>query len=549
MIVLSNSTKINFSSSQGRQNRFSLEQKASFISFLAFRSQEEKPENLSRYAERHGVSRQTLYNIKNKIVTFFSPQKTGPKLNAISSSLEIKTEEELPLPPFHYLLGNLAKKLSSKEQHKLHRTLLETASSPVSTKQIKSILFQAFSIKVSKRKIKSLLNAYSQKAHSILKALQLEKKVEFIALDEIFCGRKPILVGVDLNSFAVVLLEKSSKRDHQAWLSALDPFEFLKLVVSDDGSGLAKAIELKGIPHQLDLFHFKRAVSKLLRNLESQAYKKIEDEYSCQKKYLKKGEIPELKDKYIHQKAETMKSIELFDLVERNLEIIVEGLEPFDEEGNIQDLSKSLSKIRKAAERLKKASKNKKIQNIAKKALDERLLHYLKEMNEKLLSVMLRWKPGVKTYSRKEVFETIGCFFKEKSKEIKVYEREGESRKELLMRRNGHLKRHYEKRILNSLKLGVLKESLLNFEEVYNEVTKGLSEMYRASSLVESYNSQIRIGQQVKKGVSEKHLWLSALKWNVTPFEGGKRKGKSPLELLGIEIESKDWLDLLMKPA
>jgi hypothetical protein len=53
----------------------------------------------------------------------------------------------------------------------------------------------------------------------------------------------------------------------------------------------------------------------------------------------------------------------------------------------------------------------------------------------------------------------------------------------------------------------------------------------------------------VKKGVTKEYLWLSALKWNVTPFEGGKRKGKSPVELLGVKTESSDWLDLLMKTA
>lgn len=549
MRLLSVQDKINSSSVKPSQNRFSLLQKAQFLSFLTFRDLEENPENLSSYANRNSVSRQTLYNLKDKFIHFFSPQKTGPEPKVIQSHLPSKpnSEPEEEYPPFHYFLGNLAKTLSPKVQKKIHCTILEAATSPVSVKKIQSILRAAFSLSISKRKIKLLLNAYSEKAHRIFKNLELELYVENIGLDEVFCGRKPILVGIDLESFAVVLVEKSNTRTHKDWLEVLKPFELVKLVASDEGTGLVKAIKEWKRAHQLDLFHFKREAHKLLRHLESQAYKKIEKEYQLLKKLSKKnGEVVELLEKYELHQVETLKTIELFDLVEKNLKIIFEALDPFDQSGKLQEPSKSLLKIKNASERLKKTTKNKRINKIADKALDKRLLHYLKELNEKLQSVVLRWKKGGKTFSRKKVFEIMGNFFYEKNKRIKVYEKPGESRKELLERRNKLLKKHFDKRFSNGVELQIVSESLSNFEEVYDSVIRAFSEIYRSSSLVESYNSQIRISQQVKKGVSNKNLWLSALKWNVTRFEGGKRAGKSPFEILGVKVKSNDWLELLM---
>ena len=41
-------------------------------------------------------------------------------------------------------------------------------------------------------------------------------------------------------------------------------------------------------------------------------------------------------------------------------------------------------------------------------------------------------------------------------------------------------------------------------------------------------------------------LWLLALKHNIEPFAHGKRKGHSPFELLGIDLGTNDWVDLVL---
>ena len=41
-------------------------------------------------------------------------------------------------------------------------------------------------------------------------------------------------------------------------------------------------------------------------------------------------------------------------------------------------------------------------------------------------------------------------------------------------------------------------------------------------------------------------FWLLALKHNIEPFAHGKRKGHSPFGLLGIDLGTNDWVDLVL---
>ena len=51
---------------------------------------------------------------------------------------------------------------------------------------------------------------------------------------------------------------------------------------------------------------------------------------------------------------------------------------------------------------------------------------------------------------------------------------------------------------------------------------------------------------RIEKHVSQEYLWLLALKHNIEPFAHGKRKGHSPFELLGIDLGTNDWVDLVL---
>ena len=63
---------------------------------------------------------------------------------------------------------------------------------------------------------------------------------------------------------------------------------------------------------------------------------------------------------------------------------------------------------------------------------------------------------------------------------------------------------------------------------------------------MDCFNSKLRTVQYIKKHVSQEYLWLLALKNNIEPFAYGKRKGHSLFELLGIDLGTNDWVDLVL---
>jgi len=74
-----------------------------------------------------------------------------------------------------------------------------------------------------------------------------------------------------------------------------------------------------------------------------------------------------------------------------------------------------------------------------------------------------------------------------------------------------------------------------------------LSLFHRSSSLVESLHSWLRPYLQVHRGMPDWLLPLLQVVWNHHIFQRGKRHGKSPLELAGMEksldlFSLFDWL-------
>ena len=66
-----------------------------------------------------------------------------------------------------------------------------------------------------------------------------------------------------------------------------------------------------------------------------------------------------------------------------------------------------------------------------------------------------------------------------------------------------------------------------------------------ASSAVEGVNSVVRMHQGRHRHVSQEMLDLKRLYWHCRVFREGKRKGRSPYELLGLKLPTSDWWHLL----
>jgi hypothetical protein len=83
------------------------------------------------------------------------------------------------------------------------------------------------------------------------------------------------------------------------------------------------------------------------------------------------------------------------------------------------------------------------------------------------------------------------------------------------------------------------------WQSAYRRVDALLRHAVRASSAVECVNSVVRMHQGRHRHVSQGLLDLKRLYWNCRIFREGKRKGKSPYDLLGLHLPSSDWWQLL----
>jgi hypothetical protein len=75
-----------------------------------------------------------------------------------------------------------------------------------------------------------------------------------------------------------------------------------------------------------------------------------------------------------------------------------------------------------------------------------------------------------------------------------------------------------------------------------------LAGVWRASSLVEGINSVLRMQQARHRKLTPGLLDLKRLYWNCHRFRTGKRRRRSPYELLGVPLPPVPWWELLQWP-
>jgi hypothetical protein len=88
-----------------------------------------------------------------------------------------------------------------------------------------------------------------------------------------------------------------------------------------------------------------------------------------------------------------------------------------------------------------------------------------------------------------------------------------------------------------------------DWQESYAAVARVLRQTVRASSAVECMNGVLRMHQSRHKTVTQGLLDLKRLYWNCRAFREGKRRRRSPYELLGLKLPSDKFWDLLWIPT
>jgi hypothetical protein len=67
--------------------------------------------------------------------------------------------------------------------------------------------------------------------------------IRALCLDEIFCHRAPVLMGVEPHSLTWVLGQRGPDRSGASWHQALRAWPRLEYVAADDGTGLQRGLD------------------------------------------------------------------------------------------------------------------------------------------------------------------------------------------------------------------------------------------------------------------------------------------------------------------
>ncbi|MEE8597063.1 MAG: hypothetical protein V3T09_04565 [bacterium] len=373
---------------------------------------------------------------------------------------------------------------------------------------------------------------------SLLPHTQSDETTQMVIFlsDEIFSKSLPILVTVEPISSAILKIELSDTRKAEDWKKHWRCLEkngyFASYLVSDEGVGICTAHNkaLANIIRQPDTYHaIAHRLGLWVHYLESTAYKAIEDEDKCWNK-LDSARSDEVIDKRIdkYEMAEkiVIEKIDIYENFHFLYQYLIEQLKVFDNNGNIRPREEAQAQIETALDLLKTLEITKLTKAVVRiqRTMPD-LLNYFDTAQSivsdlmalsidpdalRALCLAWQWRKGV---------------IKAKKAKVRNYSIIEEQF-------SLELARCYLQDDYNSIK-----------EQVYMR----LDQIVQSSAMVECINSIIRpYLNNSKNHVTQEMLNLIMFYHNYRRYIDGKRKGKTPFEILTGTKQEKDWLELIL---
>ena len=362
-----------------------------------------------------------------------------------------------------------------------------------------------------------------------------EIQVVVFLSDEIFSKRTPILVTVEPISSAILRIELADTRKAEDWQNHWECLEkngyYAAYLVSDEGTGLCAAHKeaLSNIFRQPDTYHaIAHRLGTWVSKLENSAYAAIEAEDKILNT-LDSARTDDVINKRIekYEKAQRVsdETIELYEIFSFLYSSIVENLRIFNSNGVLRDRKDAEENIEiglNLIESLGKAGITDAVKKIRRTLPD--LFNYfdvaksvvadLKELSidqEALQALCVGWQWNKSTIKAKKADRSNYCA-------------------------------DHEQFCLD-VATGYLQEE---FDIVKEQVYKKLDNIVQSSALVECINSIIRPYLNTSKNhVTQETLNLIMFYHNHRRYIDGKRKEKTPMEILTGEKQEKDWIELL----
>jgi hypothetical protein len=375
----------------------------------------------------------------------------------------------------------------------------------------------------------------AQKADALLSVLDAvaRPRVEQVAADEIFFGRRPCLMVVEQHSLCWLTGRLADDRNGDTWAEEFRRLPNLRQVTRDGGTGLAKGVavvnqerQARGddtIADQEDHFHTLREGRRALRQMQQRVCRAIDAAAAAhhreQRKARRTGSRQGTATVTAQAERHAAAAVEAGVAVEKAWATLRDALQLFTPTGELNTRARAEGIIAAALPVLDDPVWAK-----TRRALTRpQLLTFLDRTHEQLAALPL--SPSV----RDAAVQAEGL--RQRPEGLREASPSGAALRGVLL--------------ATGL---VLALAGAEGTEAVAQVRQVLRQAWRASSLVECLNSVARMQQSRHRRMTSGLLALKRLYWNCRPFRTGRRREQTPYGLLGVPLPTTDWWELLRLP-
>jgi hypothetical protein len=481
---------------------------------------------VTRQASSSGTSRQALYRDAPKVLQAVDGSATRERLAALRHDLDrLRAERDrLPPPPPEAVVldaDRLACFAATAQAEGVSLSVARRLLTPFLQQRTPSV-----------PRLGRWARAAAQRAEALLPILDAvaRPRVEQAAADEIFFGRRPCLMVVEQHSLCWLTGRLAEQRDGDTWAEEFRRLPNLQQVTRDGGTGLAKGVarvneerrerDQAPVADQEDHFHTLREGRRALRQVQQRVCRAIDQTAAAhhreRQKARRTGSRQGTATVTARAERRAAAAVQAGAEMEEAWATIADGVRLFTPAGELNSRTRAERIIAAALPTLAGAEWAK-----TKRALTRpQLLTFLDRTHAQLAA--LPFTPAV----RDAAVQAEGL--RQRSEGVRAEGPSGAALRGILL--------------ATSL---VLVLAGAESASAVAAVRKVLGQAWRASSLVECLNSVARMQQARHRKMTPGLLALKRLYWNCRVFRTGRRRRQTPYGLLGVELPTQEWWELL----
>jgi len=482
---------------------------------------------VSRQADRADCSRQTIYDHAHKVrVALEDAHDGGPtRAQLIAQNQHLRSENA-------QLWGWLGQTLDFPESRQ-RRWVVVAAAIGLSLDQIGILLALIVGSAAcpGRSTLHRLIQDAGRAAGAVLARLDeaCRSFVTVACLDEIYASGRPILMGVEPATLTWFIGLKAEDCRGATWVETLRPWTALEATVADAGSGLQSGLERldrerqaqghPGLDNGLDVFHTIREAKSVL----GRSWQRCQDAWEV-------AEAADAKDRRVGRRGgdrrgpagvarlhwkQVGRAFARHERVESAWARVHEALAVFTPEGRLNDRATATAAIAGALPALAGPSWSK-VRNLATR-------HGALSFLDRLHAGLAAAEPDAE---RRAAMARLWWLRRRRP-------------------RRGAITAGGAEHVAHLVHMCGCQKRWPGWQGSYLRVAAVLRGTVRASSAVEGLNSVVRMHQSRHRTMNQGLIDLKRLYWNVHRFRQGRRRGRSPYELLGQRLPEDAFGSLL----